>query len=457
MSPLPFTVLLVDDNEFVLRPLTRFLEEEGYRVVQARDGEEALDRIAEDPIDLVLLDVMMPGLSGLEVLERLRWIHDDDELPVIMATASSGSDQVVKAFELGANDYVTKPLDFPVVGARLQTRLRKMTPRAARLQDRTEPAQTVESPLTGIGSVLDGKYRLESRIGEGSFAEVYQATHLKLERQVAVKLLKTGSEDEEELQARFLREGRSTCRIDHPNAVSVLDASVTANGEPFLVTELLHGHTLEAELKRDGSLSPSRCAEVLLPVCDVLAEAHALGIVHRDIKPQNIFLHRTRRGEVVKVLDFGIAKLIGDSVARRRMTSAGAGPGTPAYMAPERFSDREIDGSADVYSLGIMLYKMLAGRLPFAVADGNLIRLALMHQTEKPAALCELRPRLSKEVEEVVFAARGKEPGKRPGARELAASFGAALGFEVLPGAARRLAGPAADAEYSEGRNGTRG
>ncbi len=442
MSALPFTILLVDDNEFVLRPLSRFLEEEGYRVLQARDGKEALASIDDEPVDLVLLDVMMPGLSGLEVLERLRRNHADDDLPVIMATASSGSDQIVKAFELGANDYVTKPLDFPVVGARLQTRLRKMSPRAAGPREE-QPSRSVAPPpvSTGLGSVLDGKYRLESRIGEGSFAEVYQATHLTLERQVAVKLLKTSGEDEEELQVRFLREGQSTCRIDHPNAVSVLDASVTPNGQPFLVTELLQGHTLEAELKRHGSLSPSRCAEVLLPICNVLADAHALGIVHRDIKPQNIFLHRTRRGEVVKVLDFGIAKLIGDSVARRRLRGDGAGPGTPAYMAPERFSDREIDGSTDVYSLGVMLYRMLVGRLPFAVADGNLIRLALMHQTETPAALRELRPRLSPETEEVVLEALAKEPDQRPSASEMATRYGAALGFEVLPGAARRLGG----------------
>ena len=436
MNGTPFTILIVDDNEFVLRPLSRFLTEEGYRVLEARSGDEALVKV-EELVDLVVLDVMMPGLSGIEVLEKLRRSYSDEQLPVIMATATSGSEQIVHAFELGANDYITKPLDFPVVLARLKTRLRGRTPRA-------QPS-TAE-PWAGIedGVVLDGQYRLESKIGEGNFAEVYRATQLKLRRPVAVKLLRPG-DDDREVRERFLREGRSTCRLEHPNAVSVLDASVTAAGVPFPVTELLRGRTLAAELQRRGTMSPARCAEILLPICDVLAEAHSLGIVHRDIKPQNIYLHRSRQGEMVKVLDFGIAKLIGDAVVRRRLTVAGAGPGTPAYMAPERFSsDHACDGAADVYSLGIMLYKMLAGRLPFAVSDGNLIKLALQHQHERPASLVELRPELPEEIERIVFQALAKEPPERPSARQLAAGFGAALGVEVMaPG--RRFGRPPAE------------
>ncbi len=426
MDGTPFTILLVDDNEFVLRPLSRYLTEEGFRVLEARTGDEALSKV-EEFVDLVILDVMMPGLSGIEVLEKLRESYSGDELPVIMATATSGSEQIVHAFELGANDYITKPLDFPVVLARLKTRLRTRTPRRAQLEAAAEPWAEIRD-----GSVLGSQYRLESKIGEGNFAEVYRANQLKLQRSVAVKLLRPG-DDDAEVRERFLREGRSTCRLEHPNAVSVLDAGVTAAGVPYLVTELLRGHTLAAELKRHGTMSAARCAEVLLPICDVLAEAHSLGIVHRDIKPQNIYLHRSRQGEMVKVLDFGIAKLIGDAVVRRRLTIAGAGPGTPAYMAPERFSsEHACDGAADVYSLGVMLYKMLAGRLPFAVADGNLIKLALKHQHEWPASLGELRPDLPRELEMVVLQALAKEPTDRPSARALAAGFGAALGIEVI-------------------------
>ncbi len=435
MSETPFTILLVDDNEFVLRPLSRYLTEEGYRVLEARTGDEALIKV-DDFVDLVILDIMMPGLSGTEVLEQLRESYSGEELPVVMATATSGSEQIVQAFELGANDYITKPLDFPVVLARIKTQLRSSTPRRVGRRA-TDTWADVET-----GAVLDGKYRLESKIGEGSFAEVYRAIQLKLDRPVAVKLLRTGDADPSrlnhtvsglEVRERFLREGRSTCRLEHPNAVSVLDACVTAGGIPFLVTELLRGRTLAAEMRRIGPMSETRCAEILLPICNVLAEAHSLGIVHRDVKPQNIYLHHSRQGEVVKVLDFGIAKLIDDAVVQRRLTVNGAGPGTPAYMAPERFSvDHACDGSADVYSLGVMLYSMLTGRLPFIVAGGNLIKLALMHQTEQPASLRDLRPSLSPEVETVVVRALAKDPAERPSAYGLAAGFGAALGIEVI-------------------------
>ncbi len=427
MDGTPFTILLVDDNEFVLRPLSRYLTEEGYRVLEARTGDEALVQV-DECVDLVILDVMMPGLSGTEVLEQLRESYSGEELPVVMATATSGSDQIVEAFELGANDYITKPLDFPVVLARIKTQLRSSAPRRPKPPSATDTWAEIE-----LGAVLDGKYRLESKIGEGSFAEVYRATQLKLDRPVAVKLLRTSDSEDPELLERFLREGRSTSRLEHPNAVSMLDASVTAGGIPFLVTELLRGRTLAAELRHVGPMSESRCAEILLPICNVLVEAHSLGIVHRDVKPQNIYLHRSRQGEVVKVLDFGIAKLIDDAVVRRRLTVTGAGPGTPAYMAPERFSrDHACDGAADVYSLGVMLYSMLTGRLPFIVEGGNLIKLALKHQTEPPPSIRDLRPSLSPDVEAVVVQALAKEPSERPSAYALAASFGAALGIEVI-------------------------
>ncbi len=430
MNDESFTILLVDDNEFVLRPLSRYLTLEGFKVIEARDGTEALSKVEED-VDLVILDIMMPGMSGLEVLEKLRESRSEEDLVVVMATASSGSEQIIRAFELGASDYITKPLDFPVVLARLHSRLRSRRPRRAQsvLPASVNPWKDIKA-----GAILDSSYRLDVHIGRGNFAEVYEATQIKLDRKVAVKLLRAGGEDDAELRERFLREGRSTCRIEHPNAVAVLDAGVTPTGVPYLVTELLTGITLEGLLKKQRPLSPSRCAEILLPVCDVLAEAHSLGIVHRDIKPHNIYLHDSPRGEVVKVLDFGIAKVIGDSAANRRLTLVGAGPGTPAYMAPERFSSTlSCDGQTDVYSLGVMLFKMLTGQLPFAVSDGNLIKLALMHQYEAPPSLRSLRPELTHDVEALVLQTLAKDPGRRPTVREFAGKFGDALGIELLP------------------------
>ncbi|HNB74075.1 MAG TPA: serine/threonine-protein kinase, partial [Acidobacteriota bacterium] len=236
-----------------------------------------------------------------------------------------------------------------------------------------------------LGTVLDEKYRLESKIGAGGFGTVYRATHLGLSQAVAVKILQTSitSPSPEDL-ARFRQEGASTCRIKHPNAVTVYDFGMSSSGFAYLVMELLEGHSLVQELNAKGPLTPLRAAEILIPVCDVLAEAHAEGVIHRDIKPDNIFLHQTKRGEIVKVVDFGIAKLIDHTTTSGRQGTPTAGLiGTPAYMAPERLRNRPYDGKADVYSLGITLFQMLTGRLPFeATESGDLAAVILMQVTE---------------------------------------------------------------------------
>ena len=429
MSEQPFNVLVVDDSPMLLDTLCSFLENEGYRAIPARTGLEALRLVDREFVDLVVLDIRMPGLTGLDVLKTLRLSHSPDELPVIMATALDESDDMVAAFERGANDYVTKPLDYPVVLARIQTRLRSKIPAGEREENQGTPWAEIAP-----GAVLEARYRLDSKIGEGQFGVVYRATHLELERQVAVKMLRTGSRNEGDLRARFRQEGMSTCRIQHPNAVSILDFSFTPTGVPYLVMELLEGHSLDEELRRLGRLRPARCAEILAPVCEVLAEAHGLGIIHRDVKPQNVFLHHGRRGEVVKVLDFGLAKLVGEAVMTERLTLEGVGPGTPLYMAPERFSEMPYDGRADVYSLGVALYEMLVGQPPFLALDGNPFKVAMMHLHEPPRPLRELNPEVPRGVERMVLAALAKEPERRPSVRDLARGFAEALAEPASPG-----------------------
>src|SRR5687767_14272464 len=178
------TLLVVDDSEMNRDMLRRRLERKGYRVITAENGEQALELVAREPIDLVLLDVMMPGLNGLDVLRILRKTPAGKDLPVIMATAKSESTDIVEALDAGANDYVVKPLDVPVVIARVEAQLRT---RAALRPP--EPADTEPTADT----VLAGKYLLESVIGSGAFGSVYRARHLGLDHRVAVKVLKAGS------------------------------------------------------------------------------------------------------------------------------------------------------------------------------------------------------------------------------------------------------------------------
>jgi serine/threonine protein kinase len=243
---------------------------------------------------------------------------------------------------------------------------------------------------------------------------------------VAVKVLKAGSASTAEAAERFRREGVAACRVRHPNAVSVMDFGVTAGGAPFLVMEHLEGHSLDAEMERSAPMPASRCAEIVIPLCGVLAEAHQVGILHRDIKPANVFLHRSRMGETVKVLDFGIAKLVDSG---QSLTVEGGIVGTPAYMAPERFRGAVLDGKSDVYSVGVMLYQMLSRRLPFEGGpDADLLAVAMMHLNEEPPPL---KSNVPAAVEEVVRAALAKDPARRPGARDFGIALARATGTTI--------------------------
>ena len=410
-------LLVVDDNEMNRDTLSRQLERAGYDVVTAEEGIKALEMIDQQKFDLVLLDVMMPGLTGIELLKIVRADHPANELPIIMATARDKSENMVEALSLGANDYVTKPLDFPVVLARIEAHLKIKA--AALAAKAAAPAPVQTSAVIEPGAVLAGKYRLESKIGSGAFGAVFKATHLALANQVAVKVLQSNMVPTQEALARFQREGVSACRIQHPNAVSIIDFGVTDNGVAYLSMELLSGHSLAEEIQKRSPFSPRRCAEILVPLCDVLGEAHAAGIIHRDIKPANVFLHHGRSGEVVKVLDFGIAKLLDDGGAE--LTVEGSLVGTPAYMAPERLSSAPYDGRSDIYSVGIMLYEMLCGQPPFKSKD--LMAVAMMQMTQEPRPLHEVNPSVPPAIEALVLEVLSKDPQKRPSTAVLAERF----------------------------------
>jgi DNA-binding response OmpR family regulator len=405
------TILVVDDHSDNRELMIRRLEREGFRVVGAESGREALSRVKEGGLSLILLDIMMPEMNGMEVLQAVREEYTAAELPVIMVTAKTQSEDVVEALGQGANDYVTKPIDFPVALARVRAQLRlRHAPRDEEVWDPRDLRP---------GQVLDGRYRLESRIGSGNFGTVYRARHLELDHTVAVKVLQTSAVTNPDAMARFRREGISACRVRHQNAVSVLDSGLTERGVAYLVMELLAGYPLEYEMKGGHALPLARSLRIAGAVCEALAAAHLAGIVHRDIKPGNVFLHQAGGEEVPKVLDFGIAKIAGAAALEQKVTLEGWIVGTPVYMAPERFEAEEVTGAADVYSVGVMLFQMLTGQLPFD-SDSDLLAVAVKHKHDHPPAVRALRPEVPAEVEEVIFAALRKHPQQRPTAEEMA-------------------------------------
>jgi hypothetical protein len=275
------------------------------------------------------------------------------------------------------------------------------------------------------GKVLDGKYQLRDRIGAGGFGVVFRATHLVMRRPVAVKVFRpTPGNDSADALERFRREAISACLVQHPNAVAVYDSGISAEQIPYLAMELLEGESLATLLAREKKLDLGRCLTIAVPVCDALQVAHDQGIVHRDVKPENVFLHRGTSGEIVKVVDFGIAALLHtaeSSTVANKLTATNVIVGTPAYVAPERIIGERYDGRADVYSVGVMIYEMLTGHLPIEYRAGALGLAAFIRQaTQMARPLSDWLPEVPDEIETLVMRVLAREPAARPTAGELA-------------------------------------
>ena len=267
-----------------------------------------------------------------------------------------------------------------------------------------------------IGRVFEGKYRLDERLGGGGMGTVYRATHLLIERPVAVKVLSQRFVGDETAQQRFRREARASGRMQHPNAVMVNDFGATEDGWLYIVMELLEGQTLRDLLVREAPLDPARVVSFMLQTCAAVGAAHDAGLIHRDLKPANIFIEqRPNLAAVVKVLDFGVAKFVVEEHDDdyNTLTQVGAIIGTPRYMSPEQCSGAApLTPASDVYSLGIILYEMLTGAVPFS-ADTPL-GVALKQVSEQPVPLRKVVPAIPAELEGVVVHALAKDPRLRP-------------------------------------------
>ncbi|MEW6732589.1 MAG: protein kinase [Acidobacteriota bacterium] len=434
-------ILIVDDEPANLELLLKILEEQDYKVRITVRSQLVMASLQLSLPDLILLDIGMPEVDGYQVCQMLKSNTHTCDIPIIFISAMDEVIDKVKAFEVGGADYITKPFQIEEVLARTENQLKiarlqkemqrknqELTKRNAELIELYSKANLIFAALseTLAGWVLDEKYRLECKIGAGAHGAVYRALHLALNRPVAIKIFQPGSEHvNPDNLYRFRMEGISASLVNHPNAVSILDFGISEEYLPYLVMELLTGHTLGEELRRKGLLPAERCAEILIPVCNVLATAHDLGIVHRDIKPENIFLHHIKEEVIVKVVDFGIAKPVVESygIEIQHLTATGRFIGTPVYMAPERFNSKNYNGKADVYSVGMMLYEMLTGRLPFDFSGKDIMEIAIMHWTNEPTPLREIDPHIPEQLDHLIMRALAKDANQRPTARELAQEF----------------------------------
>jgi serine/threonine-protein kinase len=242
-----------------------------------------------------------------------------------------------------------------------------------------------------IGEVLNGRFKVESKIGEGGFGAVYRGVQLHTGRKVALKLLHPEMTKDENLVARFKREGMVLCNLRDAHTITTYDFDQTPDGTLYIAMELLEGKSLHQVFHEEAPLDWKRMFKILVEMCSSLAEAHQQGIIHRDLKPENVYLE-TRPGnpEFVKILDFGIAKVMrGDSIAPAspQLTASGQTLGTLEYMSPEQLMGRQLDGRSDVYALGVVAYETITGRLPFPDAKGpaGLITAQLKHTPMPPS------------------------------------------------------------------------
>lgn len=261
--------------------------------------------------------------------------------------------------------------------------------------------------------LVGGRYRLERLLGDGGMASVHLARDEELDRRVAVKILHARLASDDTFRERFLREARLAASLSHPNVVQVFDAGRDHAGHPYIVMECVDGETLAAELARRGRLPVDRVLALGRQACAGLAEAHAAGLVHRDVKPHNLLV---RPDGTLKVADFGIAR----AAAAAGLTQTGAVLGTAAYLAPEQAAGEEVTPAADVYALGAVLYEALSGRTPHRFE--SLLELVRKQREEPITPLRELAPEVPSAVEEVVMRCLAREPAYRPAdARELGA------------------------------------
>ncbi len=581
----PGTLLVVDDNENNRDLLARRLASRGYHVSTAEGGAEALALIDKQPFDLILLDVMMPEISGLDVLQILRSRFSAAALPVIMATARDASADVVEALKLGANDYVTKPLDFAVVLARVEAQLslKRARDQVQRLNDDLEEAQDriarlVESsseavtdiaawaaaiardvahaigvpeiavwsfetgqlvalaptqrppptegdiatlsrsgqqlvrdadtlvPVMGmsgelfgallvpvrrqswgqvevrllgsfarqLGGALElrkmrhdlveaadrkrlsqqsmlergidllrvcprcgrcydqklercelddaqlddsrslpfrigGRHRLVRLLGEGGMGVVFAARDDRLERDVAVKVIKAEHFNNETVRIRFENEARAVARIDHPNVVALYDSGELEDGSLYIVMELLHGRELASVIKACGTGTPAQVASLLRQGGAALSAAHAARLMHRDIKPENLFLVDTPDGFRVKILDFGVAK---EFACDTRLTQTGTLVGTPLFMSPEQILGKTTDLRSDLYSFAAVAYLALTGR---RVTLGESLPEILLDVVQGlPPPVSSLVPEIPPAVDAAFSRALAKDPEDRP-------------------------------------------
>jgi len=389
-------ILVVDDEPVIRRVTREFLEDEGYAVSEAENGSQALTVFRSQPIDLILMDINMPGSDGMTTLRIM--ISEKPETRVIMISAHGNVETVVDSMKSGAGDYLEKPFSFETLKEKIKHTLAKSLP--------TAPDHTPKGSLFG-------RYRILEEIGSGGSATVYKAFQPGLEREIALKVLHPHLTGPGDFDKRFAREAITTAALSHPNIVQIFDYGREGTRH-FLAMEYLPGPSVGDFVHKSNPFPLKISLHIGLKVAEALAYAHRTGVVHRDVKPSNILIaHRAS----IKVVDFGIARLT-DS-AQSRLTQEDKIVGTPNFMSPEQIKGTRVGPPSDIFSLGIFLYQIMVGIHPFGTGSS----IQLMHNILEAKFLKpdSVNADLPKEVSQLLRECLQGNPKRRPGSMEIVA------------------------------------
>jgi len=414
-------VLIADDNALTLRSIQLALEVIGFEVVATSDPLRVVELAATAGVDAVVLDVMMPELSGYDVIHLLRGRPDTASLPVVFLSGLGHGEDRVRGLREGADDYLVKPFE----PAELALRIERLIARRAAVIAQpsalggaaTAAPEISAADITRLeecmssGAAVDnlrlGRYQILLTLGEGATGTVFRGWDTRLQRTVALKTIRLSRQvfgtDRDELIAGLLREAVAAARVQHPNIIAVHDV-VDAGSLAFIIMEFVNGMNLEQYVRQGRPLVDEQVVPLAAAMARALAAAHAHRIIHHDLKPANVLLGRDGS---VKISDFGIAEFV-SSLYRDR----GRVFGTPGFVAPECLAGAPYDEKADLFALGVTLYVCLTSTAPFAGATlDETMRNTLLRDPPRPGR--PDRP-VMPEVEELVMSLLSRERTRRP-------------------------------------------
>jgi serine/threonine protein kinase/AmiR/NasT family two-component response regulator len=453
-------ILIIDDEADIRNDVAQILGYEGYEVLQAEDGQAGVELALQYLPDLVICDITMPRLDGYGTLGQLQSDPSTAMIPFMFLSARADRASVRYGIELGADDYLTKPFTVPELVGAVRVRLAKHELAVSTFmkltQDVSENMTIIttsaakEEKAPSLTGVAIRAYQFWEKIAEGGAGTVYRAYQPSVGREVAVKVLRQKYAENVEFLHRFQKEAELIARLEHPHIVPLYDYWQDESGV-YIVMRWLRGGSLRGLLRKHGRMDIRDVATLLDQVSDALSVAHRIGIIHRDIKPDNILLDEQGNAYLS---DFGIAKSLSSPDEERSEQAAGALemaqhdftadlplitpiftnsdliPGTPAYLSPEQIQQNTLSLQTDIYSLGITLYEMLTGTQPFT---GPFAEIAIRHLQEPIPSIHDQFPDVPPALDDVIQKATAKDPQDR-----YSSTFSLAADFRRATGRPRR-------------------